>query len=137
MTRIWIGALAGLTLVAACMETTMPDHSDGHALYAQYCASCHGDSGTGDGPYARNMAKPPKNLTLIQVRHGNTFPRAKVMSIVDGYTRLDDDRPGMPEFGTLLEGELVPFDSGDGVQTPTPWKLVALVEYLESIQKTR
>jgi hypothetical protein len=43
----------------------------------------------------------------------------------------------MPEFGDLLQGDLIPFDSGDGIQTPTPRKLVALVEYLETIQQTR
>lgn len=84
---------------------------------------------------ARAMAKAPANLTLISARHNKTFPRAKMMSIVDGYTRSDIDAPGMPEFGELLSGDLVPFDSGDGVQTPTPRKLVALVEYLETIQK--
>jgi hypothetical protein len=45
--------------------------------------------------------------------------------------------PGMPEFGALLEGDLIPFDSGDGILTPTPRKLVALLEYIESIQVER
>jgi hypothetical protein len=86
---------------------------------------------------ARAMTKPPKNLTLIQVRHGDVFPKAKVMSIIDGYAKSDLAGPGMPEFGALLEGDLVPFDSGDGKMTPTPRRLVALLEYLESIQATR
>ena len=86
---------------------------------------------------ARRMQKAPKDLTLIRLRHGNAFPRAKVMSIIDGYARSDIAGPGMPEFGELLEGDLVPFDSGDGIQTPTPRKLVALLEYLETIQEDR
>jgi hypothetical protein len=43
----------------------------------------------------------------------------------------------MPEFGALLDGDLVPLDTGDGVLTPTPRKLVALLEYIESAQATR
>ena len=86
---------------------------------------------------ARAMSKPPKNLTLLSVRHNDTFPKAKVMSIVDGYARSDLSGPGMPQFGELLAGDLVPFDSGDGIATPTPRRLVALVEYLENIQKLR
>ena len=115
----------------------MPIAADGARLYMSYCASCHGEKGRGDGPMARAMTKAPKDLTLLSVRHGDRFPRAKVMSTVDGYARSNLSGPGMPKFGELLSGDLVPYDSGDGVQTPTPRKLVALVEYLETIQQTR
>lgn len=115
----------------------MPGPQDGKALYMENCATCHGASGVGDGPMARAMTEAPKNLTLIAVRNGDNFPRAKVMSTIDGYARSDLSGPGMPEFGELLEGDLIPFDSGDGIQTPTPRKLVALLEYIESIQAVR
>ncbi|SEF42749.1 Cytochrome C oxidase, cbb3-type, subunit III [Thalassococcus halodurans] len=141
------GAIAAgaLALVAGCqMDGTtggpshrMPDANDGKGIYMEYCSACHGETGIGDGPMARAMSKPPKNLTLLSVRHNDTFPKAKVMSIVDGYARSDLSGPGMPQFGELLAGDLVPFDSGDGIATPTPRRLVALVEYLENIQKLR
>ena len=121
--------------VAGCMTAEMPSPDDGRALFVENCVVCHGNDARGNGPMARAMSKPPKNLTLIKVRHGGTFPRARVLSTIDGYTRLD--MPNMPEFGALLEGDEIPFDSGDGKMTPTPRKLVALVEYLESIQATR
>ncbi len=127
----------GLGTLAACQVSEMPQAQDGRGLYQANCAACHGANGKGDGPMARAMAKAPKDLTLIAVRHNNSFPKAKVMSIIDGYARSDMDGPGMPEFGVLLEGDEVPFDSGDGRQTPTPRKLVALLEYIESIQETR
>ncbi len=141
------GAIAAgaFALVAGCqMDGTtggpshrMPDAKDGKGIYMEYCSACHGETGIGDGPMARAMSKPPKNLTLLSVRHNDTFPKAKVMSIVDGYARSDLSGPGMPQFGELLAGDLVPFDSGDGIATPTPRRLVALVEYLENIQKLR
>ncbi|MCB1334243.1 MAG: c-type cytochrome [Roseivivax sp.] len=139
MRRI-LAALLPAVALSGCIEgspQTMPAASDGRALYMTYCADCHGPEAKGDGPLARSMAKPPKNLTLIAVRNGDRFPRAKIMSTVDGYARSDSVYPGMPEFGALLEGDLVPFDSGDGKLTPTPWKLAALVEYLESVQAKR
>ena len=40
----------------------------------------------------------------------------------------------MPIFGDLAEGALVPFDAGDGKETPTPVALIALANYLETIQ---
>ena len=68
----------------------------------------------------------PKDLTRISVRNGGTFPTTRVLSNIDGYARSDMDGPGMPEFGELMSGDLVPYDSGDGIETPTPRKLVAL-----------
>lgn len=35
---------------------------EGQALYASNCASCHGDSGNGDGPAAGSLNPPPANL---------------------------------------------------------------------------
>ncbi|MFW2544165.1 c-type cytochrome [Primorskyibacter sp. 2E107] len=130
--------LAATAFLAACQDTNvMPEAQDGRALFMQNCAVCHGEDAKGDGPMARGMAKPPKNLTLIKVRNKDSFPRARIMSVIDGYARSDMTGPSMPEFGALLEGDLIPFDSGDGIQTPTPRKLVALLEYLESIQAER
>ncbi|EPX85415.1 c-type cytochrome [Salipiger mucosus] len=129
-------ATAALAL-AGCQTDEMPEAGDGRALYMQYCAACHGADATGNGELARAMDKPPANLTLISVRNGDSFPRARVLSTIDGYARSDLDGPAMPEFGELLEGDLVPLDTGDGTLTPTPRKLVALLEYLESIQVSR
>ncbi|MBN9885850.1 c-type cytochrome [Salipiger abyssi] len=138
MTRLLIGAWLGAALgIAACVPNEMPQASDGRGLFMEYCAVCHGEDGKGDGEMARATTTPPKNLTLISLRHGDRFPRAKVLSTIDGYARSDLDGPGMPEFGELLDGDLVPLDTGDGTMTPTPRKLVALLEYLESIQQTR
>ncbi len=132
----WIGPMAAVVL-AGCVETEMPGPKDGRALFMENCAICHGENARGDGPMARAMTKAPTDLTLIKLRNGDSFPRARVMSTIDGYARTGPSAPDMPEFGALLEGDLVPYDSGDGKPTPTPRKLVALAEYLESIQAER
>ena len=124
-------------LLTACAPEEMPAASDGRALFMENCAVCHGTDAKGDGTMARAMETAPPDLTLISVRNGGTFPVVKVLSTIDGYTKTSLSGPGMPEFGALLEGDLVPLDTGDGVLTPTPRKLVALLEYIESIQATR
>lgn len=140
--------LAAAAALAACLPTdetarisppdaAMPDIAEGRALYLDNCAMCHGTTGIGDGEFARSMSPPPKNLTLIQVRNADRFPRAKVLSVMDGYTRLRTDHSAMPEFGALLEGPQVPVTLADGSQSPVPRPLAALLVYLESIQKTR
>lgn len=127
--------LAAFAALTACKPAEMPGASEGRKLYVENCAMCHGPAGLGDGPFARGLKPAPKNLTLIQVRNGGGFPRARVLSTLDGYTRVDLPGQNMPEFGALLQGDLVPVDTGDGIPTPTPRKLAALLEYLESIQQ--
>ncbi|WP_252273611.1 cytochrome c/FTR1 family iron permease [Pseudomonas subflava] len=39
-----------------------PDPSRGAPLYAQHCAVCHGDTGSGDGPAGLGLEPPPANL---------------------------------------------------------------------------
>ncbi|WP_439523433.1 c-type cytochrome [Marivita sp.] len=133
---LMIGML-GVGLIAACTPEEMPQVSDGRALFMENCAICHGADAKGNGPMARAMRNPPLDLTLIAARNDGSFPRVQVLSKIDGYTKADLQGPDMPEFGALLEGDLVPLDTGDGVMTPTPRKLVALLEYIESIQQTR
>lgn len=133
----WIcgGAMvAGLALVA-CTEV-MPQPIAGAKLFEDYCQACHGSGGRGDGPMAKDLKRRPADLTGIAARNGGTFPMARVMSTIDGYTRRNDMRSIMPEMGEVLaDGPLVQVDTGDGIMTPAPEGLVALADYLKTLQK--
>jgi mono/diheme cytochrome c family protein len=37
----------------------------GEQIWALYCLSCHGPNGVGDGPASAQLAKRPKDLTMI------------------------------------------------------------------------
>ncbi len=125
--------------VSACVPQEMPEADEGAALFAENCAMCHGPAGRGDGALAGEIKAEqglaPADLTRITRRHGGTFPRAFVLSYIDGYTRGRVTGVDMPEFGLLLEGESVPVDTGDGVMSPVPRPLAAIMVYLESIQR--
>jgi mono/diheme cytochrome c family protein len=125
---IFAVAVAALPL-AACLPAPAPT---GAADYATYCAACHGPTGKGDGARAHGLAKPPSDLTTIAARNGGAFPRTRVMTQIWGYARATPT-PGMPAFSTLLEGETVLYDSGDGILTPTPLRLVQLMEFVEGL----
>jgi cytochrome c oxidase cbb3-type subunit 3 len=46
---------------------------EGREVYLARCASCHGESGRGDGPIARGLAGPPVgNLTDAHWKHGDS-----------------------------------------------------------------
>lgn len=128
-------ALAAAGLLAACVPQP-DDQPTGRALYGEFCADCHGAGGAGDGPVAALLPKAPADLTGISARNGGRFPLARVMSTIDGYSRLADHASIMPEMGPVLqEGRPVMVDTGDGVQTPVPPRLLALARYVESLQK--
>ncbi len=134
--RNW-GIIGSLSLVAlmACLRTEMPQATEGASLYQKNCAICHGADARGNGEIAGSLPVPPTDLTLIARRSGGKFDRAEVLSKIDGYSHKPSDETRMPEFGALLAGDLVPLDVGDGVLTPTPRPLAALLAYLEAIQR--
>lgn len=67
--------------------------NNGRDLYTRYCVSCHGDSGAGDGPAARNLKFPPRD-----------FRSASFSFVPDGELPSHDAlmeriRSGVPERG--------------------------------------
>ncbi len=132
--RMIAAAVLGGVLLAACAVEDMPEPDEGRALFVENCAMCHGASGRGDGEIAAGLRPRPADLTTIAARNGGAFPRAQVLSKIDGYARSDPQQD-MPEFGLLLRGDTVPVDVGDGQLTPVPRPLAALMTYLESIQR--
>ena len=122
--------VAAAALAAACTADSMPEPSEGARLFADNCTACHGYRGEG-GELIGGQDAP--DLTLIAARNGGAFPRARVLTQIDGYGRGKVPVEIMPEFGALLKGDLVPVEV-DGVLTPTPRPLAALLTYLENIQ---
>ncbi|MEX5727253.1 hypothetical protein Ga0609869_000606 [Rhodovulum iodosum] len=129
MQRVTI--LAGMLALAGCA----PPEPSGRELYMQLCAGCHGATGKGDGPAVATMEYEPADLTTIRQRNGGRFPFVEVMATIDGYGRGTRVYGPMPEFWPLLEGKMVLAETDLGVYTPTPARLVALADYVESIQE--
>lgn len=129
--RPWFFLAAGLTLTAACAGAPTPG---GRQLFTDNCAACHGANARGDGPLAEGLEIAPPDLRQITARNDGVFPRVQVLSTIDGYTRTIRHETAMPEFGVLLDGPIVLYETAPGVMTPTPQPLVALTTYLEAIQ---
>ena len=126
-------SFAAFGLGACTEEPSMPDHTDGAAFYASYCASCHGATGQGNGPLAADLQTVPSNLTTLSRRNGGTFPKARALSYIYGDPEQAHLARVMPQFGGAMAEDLVPVEF-DGVMTPTPRILAGLLAYLEGIQ---
>lgn len=67
----------------------------GKELFAEYCASCHGVSGKGDGPAASALKIPPADLTSLAKRNKGQFPSFRVMQAIKA-------GPSVPAHGSKI-----------------------------------
>jgi high-affinity iron transporter len=54
------------------LPTSALDVAEGKAIYAQRCASCHGESGLGDGPAGRGLNPAPPAVGTAELMHGQS-----------------------------------------------------------------
>jgi mono/diheme cytochrome c family protein len=105
----------------------------GSELYLQYCGSCHGDQGRGDGPAAGALKTPPADLTRIAARRGGSFPDGEVARFIDGrFAPAAHGSRQMPVWGERF-GERIP-EAGVSEEI-VRGRILVLVEYLKSIQR--
>ena len=140
MRKITVGIFGWLTLgaIAACVMPQLSSEISaisGQDDFNTLCAPCHGTSGQGNGPLAGGLDHPPADLTGLSARHKGTFPMPYVLHKIWGYAEGQAPMAIMPKFGPLRDSPIVLFDAGDGIQTPTPEKLVDLANYVSSLQR--
>ncbi|MEO0939104.1 MAG: cytochrome c [Pseudomonadota bacterium] len=124
-------ALAGCNMIVPEPDTSA---AFGARAFQDKCAVCHGVDGTGAGVASLGLGGPPPDLTLLSAQNGGVFPRDYVMSVIDGFTRQSHPHTAMPEFGAEDMGPTVQVEQ-DGISTPIPSDLIALANYLETIQQ--
>ena len=100
----------------------------GSATFKEYCTSCHGAQGKGNGPAASALKTAPADLSEISKRAGGKFPFSKVKAQIAG----DDviaahGSRDMPTWGPL-------FKASDASSSVAELRLTNLVKYLEEMQ---
>ena len=104
----------------------------GREEYLQYCASCHGTDGKGNGPIAEDLRVAPSDLTQISSRRDGVFPEAMIAEFIDGRRRVRAHGPGnMPVWGQRFDREVPTNPAGD---IAIRGRIRPLIEYLRSIQ---
>jgi mono/diheme cytochrome c family protein len=101
----------------------------GRKLFNQYCATCHGVTGKGDGPVSAALKIAPPDLTSIR-QPGEKFPFDHVQTKIDGEKEVTAHGTSkMPVWGTIFrrtQGELQRHAD-----------VYSLAKYIESIQKVK
>ena len=104
---------------------------EGRALFATYCASCHGVSARGDGPIASSLRVRPGDLTQFAAKNGGVFPAAKTGRIIDGRDVGAHGNPDMPVWGRVFRSSQGAVDANAQAKA----RVAAIVRFLESIQE--
>lgn len=112
------------------------DNSVGEAAFSVACAACHGTNGQGGGEFADVLTVKPPDLTTISDRNNGVFPYLKVFQIVDGRTTVRAHGTSvMPIWGDYFSREAEGSSGGFGTELLVRARIVALVDYVESLQK--
>lgn len=125
----WTAPFLGFLLLAGSAAVGRADEvALGRRIYLQHCAACHGLTGKGDGPVARELNTPPTNLRLLSDRFGNPLTEDRVARFIDGRAEVKAHGPrDMPVWGERFYAET---GSERGVRAT----IAALIAYLQSIQ---
>lgn len=128
---------ATAALAALSASPLLAEQTDiGQDLYQQYCATCHGETGTGTGPLTELLTVSPTDLTGLAKANDGVFPMLEVVHVIDGRTGVRAHGGPMPTYGQIFMEDA---DTGmEGDYSPvlmTRGRVMSLALYLESLQK--
>jgi mono/diheme cytochrome c family protein len=133
-------SLAGLALLAGVILyfATRPTEViavEGRDLYMRYCASCHGNSGMGDGPVAAALEPRPADLTHLRERYGEASPLRQTIAAIDGRQPVRaHGNSAMPVWGEIIEREMKERKIG-WPQATTIQRERLIAEYIMTLQR--
>ena len=121
---VWTAsACFGLALVARASATEI-----GAGEYKARCASCHGETGAGDGPVAGALRSRPSDLRTISKRNDGVFPERVLITVIDGRKTIRaHGNFEMPVWGRKL--------AKVGADDQPNRTVLAIVDYLRRLQQ--
>ena len=122
------------TAVLSTLATIGQADMAGKSQYMNACASCHGESGKGDGHLAGFLSVDLPDLTMLAQRNDGMFPMLNVIHIIDGRSGMRGHGGDMPVWGDRFSMK---------IENPGPYgaeviirgRTLSLAYYLESIQQ--
>jgi mono/diheme cytochrome c family protein len=133
LTRLLLYWISAAFFVSLQGKVFGADPSGGRQMYLQYCGSCHGRSGNGDGPVSRDLKVKVPDLTSLAKRHKGIYPLDDVMAIIDGrrLVRAHGDRE-MPVWGEKFRSEA---ETKRYPELTSLLKAKIIAEYVGTLQK--
>jgi mono/diheme cytochrome c family protein len=131
-----IALFQAVLLVSLCLFTSSlkaADSDQAQKLYTQYCSSCHGKDGKGNGPVSSHLRIKVPDLTVLKKKNNGTYPLDHVLSTIDGRrtVRGHGDRD-MPVWGEVFQKEL---EKERYKELTTLLKAKTIAEYVGTLQR--
>ncbi len=128
-----ISVVSGLFLTSLGVNAQVIDEYSGQETYMRFCAACHGESGTGDGPVSAGLPITVPDLTRLEERNGNAFREELLRKIIDGReVVIVHGTRYMPVWGYEF---WVEEGADDAARERVDIIVDNLIEYLRSIQR--
>jgi len=103
--------------------------ASGKEMFVNYCASCHGKTGVGDGPAAAALKIAPADLTQLAKKNGGKYPSMRVASVLNGQANLAaHGNTEMPVWGSVFR------QMSGGHEGEVQQRIANLNHYIESLQ---
>jgi mono/diheme cytochrome c family protein len=117
--------VALLTTIVLTPSAGYSQEAQGRTWYFNYCASCHGESGRGDGRVAKYLIPKPADLTKLSEANGGRFPAERIFEIIDGRREVEvHGSREMPVWGRTTRLSLATVQA----------RIRAIVDYLATLQ---
>ncbi len=103
----WIFTLAVLVIVTgfAVVEAFAADAPHGKRIYNQYCISCHGSEGQGDGDRAKNEQLDPRPRVHSNGEYMNMIPDMRFFRVIKYGGKAMNFSHIMPQWQHILSDE--------------------------------
>ncbi len=127
-----LGSLLGLIFVSQSLAYAA-DANQGKEMYVQYCSSCHGQDGRGDGAVSPFLKVQVPDLTILKKNNKGIYPVDQVILAIDGRRKLrSHGDPKMPVWGESFSRESKDPKSGE---VTVGLKEKAITEYVATLQR--
>jgi mono/diheme cytochrome c family protein len=122
-----------LFLCALCSGVRAGETDAGKQIYRQYCASCHGIDGKGNGAVAKQLKIKVADLTVLRKKNKGIYPLDKVMATIDGrrIVKGHGERE-MPVWGEVFTKER---EKEKYTELTTLLKAKIIAEYVATLQR--
>ncbi len=125
-----------LTLVLLWFFSTLAwgaEVDQSQKLYLQYCSSCHGIDGRGNGTVTPYLKLKVPDLSLLKKNHKGIYPLSDVMAAIDGSraVRAHGDRQ-MPVWGEQFRKEA---EKEKYTELTSLLKAKVIAEYVATLQR--
>jgi mono/diheme cytochrome c family protein len=132
---VLIAGIFGFSAAALAADPPKQGWSFGKDQFNARCASCHGVSGKGNGPVAKQIGTTVPDLTTYAKRNGGKFPVELAWMKIDGRPVSFDTERNMPVWGRDFRHEAIAnVDAKAKPESYVAAEIAAIVEYMKTLQ---